>query len=76
MFGKKYKKFVSIEGMSCARCAEKISSSLSSVEGVLKVSVDVNEKGATLISKVVVSDEEITKRIEEIGYQVNYIKEM
>ncbi len=76
MFGKKYKKFVSIEGMSCIRCTEKISSSLSNIEGVLKVSVDVNEKGATLISKIVVSDEEIIKRIEELGYQVNYIKEV
>ena len=76
MFGKKYKKFISIEGMSCERCASKISSSLSSIKGVLKVQVQVNEKGATLVSKDIISDEEITKRIEELGYTVNYMKEL
>lgn len=76
MFGKKYKKFISIEGMSCERCANKISSSLSHLNGILKVKVLLNEKGATLVSKVPVSDEEITRNIEELGYKVNYVKEL
>lgn len=76
MFGKKYKKFISIEGMSCERCANKISSSLSHLKDVLKVKVLVNEKGATLVSKVPISDEEITRTIEELGYKVNYIKDL
>lgn len=76
MFGKKYKKFISIEGMSCERCAEKINSSLASIKNVLKVKVQINEKGATIFSIEVISDEEIIKHIEELGYKVNYIKDL
>lgn len=74
MFKKKYKKFISIEGMQCERCGEKIYSSLSSILGVIKVKVQIQEKSVIVLSKEIIPDTLLMKKIEELGYQVNYIK--
>ena len=52
MFGPKYKKIISIDGMHCEHCAKKVETTFKSIEGVTKVKVNLSKKEATIISKI------------------------
>ena len=52
MFSKN-KKTISIEGMHCEHCAKKVENTLSSIEGVNKVKVNLSKKEAIIISKYI-----------------------
>ena len=48
MYGKKYKKTISIEGMHCEHCAKKVEETFKSIEGVNKVKVNLLKKEAII----------------------------
>lgn len=74
MFHKKIKKIVTIEGMMCNHCKNKVESSLKKLENVTKVKVNLANKTAEIYSNAVISDEDIKKTITNLGYQVTSIE--
>ena len=74
MFHKKIKKIVTIEGMMCNHCKNKVESSLKELENVTKVKVNLANKKAEIYSNAVISDEDIKKTITNLGYQVTSIE--
>ncbi|MBD9074659.1 heavy-metal-associated domain-containing protein [bacterium] len=74
MFHKKIRKIVTIEGMMCNHCKNKVESSLKELENVTKVKVNLANKKAEIYSNAVISDEDIKKTITNLGYQVTNIE--
>ena len=74
MFHKKIKKIVTIEGMMCNHCKNKVESSLKELENVTRVKVNLANKKAEIYSNAVISDEDIKKNITNLGYQVTSIE--
>ena len=65
---------LSIEGMHCASCAANVERSLKSVKGVSTVSVNVITKKGFVESADSVSDEELKKAVERVGYKVRALE--
>lgn len=63
------KKTVKIKGMMCQHCVMHVKDALSKINGISNVEVSLKEKQATFDAKDV-SDEEISKAIENAGYKV------
>ena len=74
MFHKKIKKIITIQGMMCNHCKNKIESSLLELENVTKVKVNLANKTAEIYSNEVINDEDIKKTITNLGYQVTHIE--
>lgn len=74
MFNNK-KTVVTIEGMSCNHCKNKVEVALQTIESVNKVKVDLKSKQAIISSKTEVDKDNIKNIVEELGYKVIDIKE-
>ncbi len=75
MFNKKIKKVVTIEGMMCEHCKNKVETSLSSINNVSKVKVNLKDKTATIYSTASINNEDIKKIIKKLDYQIISIGE-
>ena len=75
MFNKRIKKVVTIEGMMCEHCKNKVETSLSSINNVSKVKVNLKDKTATIYSTASINNEDIKKIIKELDYQIISIGE-
>lgn len=75
MFNKRIKKVVTIEGMMCEHCKNKVETSLSSINNVSKVKVNLKDKTATIYSTASINDEDIKKIIKKLDYQIISIGE-
>ena len=64
------KKLVTIEGMCCERCAKRAENALGAVSGVVSADVKLKKKLAVIRSREEVSNEEITKAVESVGFTV------
>ena len=69
MFNKKVKQVINVDGMSCSHCAKKIENSLKEVEGVLKVSINLDKKEVIITSKFEIDTNLLRKKIEDLGYK-------
>ena len=74
MFTKKNKKTISIEGMHCEHCAKKVENTLSSIEGVDKVKVNLSKKEAIIISKSIIDDQTIKDSFKDLDFTITNIK--
>ena len=74
MFNKKIKKVITIEGMMCEHCKEKVEKSLLELDNVTKVRVSLKDKTATIYSSVSIPDEDIIDTINKLDYKVMNIK--
>lgn len=63
-------KAIKIEGMSCMHCVAAVTKALSAVNGVRKVSVDLDSKTAIVEAESTVTDEMLSKAVADAGYQV------
>ena len=75
MFNKKIKKVVTIEGMMCEHCKNKVETTLSSINNVSKVKVNLKDKTATIYSTASINNEDIKKIIKKLDYQIISIGE-
>lgn len=73
MFNKKIKKVITIEGMMCEHCKEKVEKSLLELDNVTKVKVSLKDKTATIYSSVSIPDEDIIDTINKLDYKVTSI---
>lgn len=69
MFNKKVKKVINVDGMSCSHCAKKVENSLKEIDGVLKVSVNLDKKEVIITSKFEIDTNLLCKKIEDLGYK-------
>ena len=75
MFNKKIKKVVTIEGMMCEHCKNKVETSLSSINNVSKVKVNLKNKTATIYSTKSISNDDIKNSISKLDYKIINIGE-
>ena len=75
MFDKKIKKVITIEGMMCEHCKMKVEKSLSELEGVSKVKVNLKDKTATIYSTKSISNDNIKDTISKLDYKIINIGE-
>lgn len=64
-----YKKTIKIEGMMCNHCTGRVDKVLNNVEGVTAI-VSLEDKSATVTSSKELSNDYLTKLIEDEGYKV------
>ncbi|WP_273525142.1 heavy-metal-associated domain-containing protein [Mailhella massiliensis] len=64
------KKVMTIEGMRCPHCSANVEKALSAVSGVSAVTVDLAAKTAAMEAAENVSDEELRKAVDDLGFQV------
>ena len=69
MFNKKIKQVIGVDGMSCSHCAKKVENSLKEVDGVIKVSVNLDKKEVIITSKFEIDASLLRKKIEDLGYK-------
>ena len=74
MFGPKYKKIISIDGMHCEHCAKKVETTFKSIEGVTKVNVNLSKKEATIISKIELDNKTIEESFKDLDFKITNIK--
>lgn len=68
-------KIVTIDGMTCESCAQSITAMLKNVEGVKSSKVSFQEKTASIDIEdgKSLSNDDITQRINKLGYKVTRI---
>lgn len=69
MFNKKVKQVMNVDGMSCSHCAKKVENSLKEIDGVIKVSVNLDKKEVIITSKFEIDASLLRKKIEDLGYK-------
>ena len=62
-----------IQGMTCSSCSSHVEKALNSLEGVLKVEVDLEDKKAVIEMEKEIEDSRILEVIEEAGFVVKQI---
>lgn len=67
---KKIQKIIEIEGMHCEGCVNRVTNVLSSIPGVKKCDVSLEDKKANLILSKEIDDSVFRERIESIGFQM------
>ncbi|HOF98215.1 MAG TPA: heavy metal-associated domain-containing protein [Paludibacteraceae bacterium] len=67
-------KSLKIKGMSCSHCATRVEKALNSLDGV-EAKVDLASNSAKLTLAKELSNEEIKKAVENVGYEVTEISE-
>ena len=71
---KTMEKTLNIEGMMCVHCEMHVRKALEALDGVKEVSVSHETGKAVVTAENPISDDELTKAVEEQGYQVKNIK--
>lgn len=71
---KTMEKTLNIEGMMCVHCEMHVRKALEALDGVKEVSVSYETGKAVVTAENPISDDELTKAVEEQGYQVKNIK--
>lgn len=65
------KKTIIIEGMQCNHCKMSVEKALSSIKGVTKVTVNLENKEAIIESENEIDNNKINEVIEEAGFKCN-----
>ena len=69
MIFKKFETVISVDGMHCQKCVARITTALKAIENVKKVSVSLESKEVSVISKSEISKDEIKQAIEKLGFK-------
>ena len=67
---KKINKTIEIEGMHCEGCVNRVTNVLSSIPGVKKCSVSLEDKKASLILSKEIPVSVFQEKVESIGFQI------
>ncbi|MBQ8393224.1 MAG: heavy-metal-associated domain-containing protein [Clostridia bacterium] len=70
MIFKKIEKTLKVEGMHCQKCVARITDALKTVDGVKKVTIDLEKKTVCVISKNDIDTDVISAVIEKLGFTV------
>ena len=70
MIFKKIEKTLTVEGMHCQKCVARITEALKNIDGVKKVSIDLDTKKVIVISKNEIATHVLSAAIEKLGFKV------
>jgi len=70
MIFKKIEKTLTVEGMHCQKCVARITEALKNIDGVKKVSIDLDTKKVSVISKNEIATHVLSAAIEKLGFKV------
>lgn len=70
MFGSKFKKEITVDGMHCAHCASKVETALKGLDGVKSVKVNLAAKTVTIGSSCELDDAAIKEAVASAGFTV------
>ena len=70
MIFKKIEQLMVVDGMHCQKCAARIEAALKAVNGVKKVSVDLEKKTVSVISQHEIEFSVLKEAIEKLGFKV------
>ena len=70
MIFKRFEYTLSVDGMHCQKCVARITDALKKIEGVKKVSIDLDKKSVSVISKAEILTGTIVETIEKLGFKV------
>ena len=70
MIFKKIEKTLTVEGMHCQKCVARITEALKNIDGVKKVSIDLDTKKVIVISKNEIATHVLSAAIEKLGFNV------
>ena len=70
MIFKKYEQKLTVDGMHCQKCVARITEALRKTENVKKVSIDLDAKTVTVISKSEIKNDILKSAIEKLGFSV------
>lgn len=65
---------ITIAGMHCASCASNIERSLKKISGVKSASVSLLLKKGVVEAEKMVSDDELRKAVERVGYKMTGVE--
>lgn len=65
---------ISVDGMSCDHCANKVKNTLESINGISKVKVNLNKKEVVIYYKEDINLGEIETTINDLGYKFGGVK--
>lgn len=65
-----FTKVINIEGMQCNHCKMSVEKALGTIDGVVKVEVNLERKNATIESTKEIEDSKLKEVIEEIGFTI------
>lgn len=68
------KKVIDISGMNCQHCVNNVANALNEIDGV-KAKVNLNKKQAVVSLSKDVDNNELSKAITDVGYEVLAIKD-
>ena len=69
-FGKKKTVVIKVDGMHCINCANKVVKALTSLDGVSKAAVSLEEKNVTVICKENFDTAKASESINALGFKV------
>lgn len=69
------KKILSIEGMTCEHCANRVTNALEEIDGVKSVKVKLRKNTATVKLNKEVDDNILKAAVKDAGYSVTDIKQ-
>ncbi len=70
MIFKKFEKSLAVEGMHCQKCVTRITEALKKIDGVKKVTIDLDSKNVSVISKTEIPFDTVKAAIENLGFKV------
>ena len=70
MIFKKIENILTVDGMHCPKCVARITGALKTVDGVKKVSIDLDKKTVCVVSKTEIPKEVLKETIEKLGFSV------
>jgi len=70
MIFKKIEKILIVDGMHCQKCIARITEALKSVDGVKRISIDLDSKAVSVISKTEIPLDTLKSVIEKLGFTV------
>lgn len=74
-FKRKNQKIISVEGMTCKHCTQKLENALENLIDISNAKANLNKKTITITYESTVDEILIKKTIEDLGYTVTGIKE-
>ena len=76
MFWNNKKKEIHITGMKCEGCTKAIKRNLETIPEISKVKINLSKNNAIITYKGTLDNNDITRKIEELDYQVTEIKDI
>lgn len=68
-------KIITIEGMKCSGCANRVKNALSSIKGIKKIDVNHETKLAKVTYKKEINNDDIISAINELNFKVISIED-